>query len=416
MKHIILRVDNQGVRWNQEDGLPWSATNLPAGAFRFQEYDPVCWEVRLLRYEARRGLLYAEITDYEVPPASFDPRRQPSRPVRGIHFAPLMAEAFKAQLTYYRPGELAAFWAAAPPPESVVLPAAPAAPTAPTAKAPAAHPVAFSFDFLALTIENGGVSGQVVLPGVAEPLPFRIDNDSLLAEFEVIKPFFVRALRRQRIDVKATLVFADADPPRIVRAHSPEIDRIDDKMLQVFRARCLRELFRPEAHPGADQTLFTPDTFFADTEVETPAKALLPTEGGELLREILQLRSVRNARQLRFLAETLHQPGEPLRYVLQPTFGFVFLARGEDGHHFILELLDSHATYIWSIPRYWKSLPEQYRAVEQEIQAIAALGRRAYRRSLRFEHEFWSIAHRHASSELIDGFPRWKSHLLEGLL
>ncbi|WP_020570214.1 hypothetical protein [Neolewinella persica] len=78
-------------------------------------------------------------------------------------------------------------------------------------------------------------------------------------------------------------------------------------------------------------------------------------------------------------------------------------------------MLDSHATYIWSIPKFWESLDDQYRAVEKEIAAIGQIGRSQYRRALHFEHEFWYVVHEAAESGVMDGFPRWKNRLLEGI-
>ena len=89
---------------------------------------------------------------------------------------------------------------------------------------------------------------------------------------------------------------------------------------------------------------------------------------------------------------------------------------GREANHFILELLDSHATYVWSIPKYWESMENQYRAVEKEIAAIGQIGRSQYRRTLHFEHEFWYVVHEAAESGLVDGFPRWKNRVLEGIV
>lgn len=413
MRSIVLKVNNEGVLWNGQDGIPWSATNLPASTFCFREQETFYWEVQMQAYNANRGQLRVRVIDYWETAHHFDDGLAPKQSVRSIVFDTLEAAELKQQLSYYQLGELAPFLATS---NASVPPPAPASPPLPDAKSPTAtHAVSFKVSLLDLTFGDGKVSGQVELPGVLIPLSFVVENDHLIAEFEAVKPFFVRALKRKLVEVKAELSFNN-DEPRLERASSPQIARIDERMLQVFRARSLRQLLGTTTNRAADKSLFTPDEFFDALQDDSPGKALLPSDGAELLTEILRHRKVRNAKQLLFLADRLHLPGAPLRYVLSPRFGFVFLAEGQDGNHFILELLDSHATYIWSIPSGWKTLEGQYRTIEREIQSIALLGRGQYRRSLQFEHEFWLVVHQHAGSEVVDGFPRWRQRLLEGLV
>jgi len=187
-------------------------------------------------------------------------------------------------------------------------------------------------------------------------------------------------------------------------------------MLELFRARAVKSLLNSNPVKTVDKSLFTPEDIFASLDDDELGKATLPHDGLDLLNEILQHKEVRNARQLEFLSGTLHEPATKLRYVLSPSFGFVFLATGQNANHFILELLDSHATYIWSIPKDWENKEAQFRSVEQEIAAISTLGRGQYRRTLHFEHEFWFVIHEHAERGLVDGFPRWRNRLLEGLV
>ncbi|MEM6770346.1 MAG: hypothetical protein AAF597_07180 [Bacteroidota bacterium] len=417
MSTIVLKVSNAGVTWNDQDGLPWSATNLPADAFRFREQDVFYWEVEQQGFNASRGQLHVRVVDYWEAAAHFDEGLVPRQAVRSIVFAPLSEQSFKAQLSYYQQGALAPYWEGST--ATVPNPAPAPAPLAQPAKKRTSsdrqvHPVQFKYALPELVFEDGYVSGTVALPGVGESLPFRIRNDHLLAEFNAIKPYFVKALKRQLIEVSAGLVFVN-DEPKLLKARSPQIARIDEQMLQVFRARSIRQMLGEMARPDVDKSLFTPEEFFAGMAEDALGKACLPQDGAELLATLLQHRSVRNARQLTYLAGKLHQPEAPLRYVLSPKFGFVFLGKGQEGNHFILELLDSHATYVWSVPNTWKTLREQFASVEREIQMIATLGRVEYRRSLQFEHAFWLVVHQHAGSDVVDGFPRWKSRLEEGM-
>jgi hypothetical protein len=413
VKTITLRITNAGAAWNATELLGWTQTNLPHGNFSFSERQEVYWEAEMLGFDAKSGELRLRVIDYEADQEGFNPRLKPKQALHKFSFLPLDEEAFKGQLSYYKAGALAEMLASNPAHEKINP--APAA-AAEKATAPKEErQVSFTIAILDLTFLNGGVKGEAELPGLMEPITFRIPNDHIVAEFDSIKPFFVKALKRQTAKVSATLVFFNGEP-RLTKAASPQIARVDDSMLEIFRARSVRQLLSPDRIKTVDKSLFTPEDVFESLDDDSLGKATLPHDGMDLLAEILRHKSVRNARQLEFLSGRLHEAGRKLRYVLSPNFGFVFFATGQDAHHFILELLDSHATYIWSIPKGWGTMPEQYQAVEREIAAIGQMGRSQYRRTLHFEHEFWFVVHENAERGLVDGFPRWKNRLLEGLV
>ncbi|MFT6000074.1 MAG: hypothetical protein ACI81P_002534 [Neolewinella sp.] len=412
MKTITLKINNTGA-WYAEGGVvPWSSTNLPADDFSFQEREIIYWEAEMLGYDEVTQMLKVRITDFEAEPNTFQPYRKMKRPVIALRFAPLNAEAFKTQLSSYKIDRLRKVFIPGSPP--------PASPpelrgTPPVERVLPRRSVSFNHPILGLTFGNGHVASKAELPGLLHPIPFSIPNDHLVAEFESIKPFFVKALKRQTIKVTGYLIFEN-DVALLKDAASPQIERINSNMLEIFRARAVKSLLSPDKIKVIDKSLFTPEDVFDSLDDNELGKATLPHDGHDLLAEILRLQKVRNAKQLEFLAGRLHQPETKLRFVLSPHFGFVFLAIGREANHFILELLNSHATYIWSIPKFWKSLEDQYRSVENEIITITQLGRGQYRRTLHFEHEFWYIVHEAAESGVVDGFPRWKNRLLEGMV
>lgn len=413
MKTITLKISNEGAHYSAAGLIPWSATNLPSEDFRFSERTDIYWEAGMLAYDKNTARLRVQILDFEAGEEGFLPSRKMRSPVQMLEFLPLEEGPFKAQLSYYKAGALSSVLLA----ESGVgkHPLHPAAAPEKDGQPPIGKAVNFTYPLLDLTFANGGVKGVVDLPGVNEPLRFKIINDHIVAEFDAIKPFFAKALKRQTIKVSSVLRFVDGEP-ELDRSTSPQIARINDDMLELFRARAVKSLLNFDPIRTVDKSLFTPEDVFASLDDDELGKATLPHDGHDLLAEILRHRKVRNARQLEFLAGTLHNTEAKLRYVLSPTFGFVFLAEGQDANHYILELLDSHATYVWSIPKEWENRQTQFKSVEREIASIGALGRGQYRRTLHFEHEFWFVIHENAESGLVDGFPRWRNRLLEGLV
>lgn len=419
MRTVVAKVSNEGLRFSRQSLVGWAFTNLPPAAFRFSERDEIYWELQMQSFEA--NCLNVAVTDYEADPRNYQPERRARAAVHRVHFAPLNPASFFAQLSQYKRADLAGVLQPEGS-ERELLNLAPAASPnfsdiAPRRTGSINRPISFQLPLLDLTFYNGYVSGMHQPLGIKEALTFVIRNDHIVAEFDTIKAYFASRLNRKIISVNATLT--DDTPNRaleIRHATSPQIAAIDDSMIEILRVKSLRELTGGGLNRSIDKALFTPEDVFGSLDEDELGKALLPNNGRELLAAILANLNVRNARELDFLAGQLHGVAQKLRFVLSPNFGFVFLARGREANHFILELLHDHATYIWSIPKAWGSEAEQYLAVERELATIAAAGRHQYKRLLSFEHHFWYVVHKSSDTGVVDGFPRWRNRLLEGLV
>ncbi|WP_104417737.1 hypothetical protein [Neolewinella xylanilytica] len=387
--------------------IPWSSTNLGEGGFRLREREDFFWQVEMTGYDASTATLFLRVTNFEAEAEDYQPDRTARAAVRALHFAPLDRAAFCSQLSYYETGRLPlTALPAVDGEETTVADSAGCVPE--VRKVRSLH---FTVAFEALRIGDGYVAGTYV-SGELPPLPFRIPNPHLVKEFNAIRSYFARQLRRSTLEVSAELHFDGAGEPGIRRARSGQVDRIDDRMIEVLRARTLRQFLQQD---DPDQSLFTPEELWERSADDDPVRTLLPPPGPELLEHILNEGSVRNARQLTHLA-TRHERGQKLRFVLTPQFGFFFFVRGEGMHHFILELLDSHATYIWSLPRGSDTLSDHFARVKGEVEQLNATGRQAYRRTNTFDHTFWSVRHEQIDSPFVDGFSRWRARLEEGLV
>ncbi|OAV44540.1 hypothetical protein [Lewinella sp. 4G2] len=420
MRSIVVKVERAGVRFSREIVLPWAATNLPADAFLVAGHEEFYWELEMQSFEA--NTLFVSVRSLSANPFAYDPDRKPRGVVTGLHFSPLPRADFLAQLSFYRLADLEAYLQAAGERSTELQMIVPdfSEFTEADASIPLSgffedRPVKFRVKFMDLTIKTGYAQGEAKFPESVDPIPFTIANDHLVAEFDTIKAFFVSRLQRQTIQVNAVLTNRPAGVWQLEGASSPQIDRIDGSMIEVFRTRTLRQIMGGGLPKIVDKQLFTPDDIFGSLEDEELGRATLPDDALDLLNAILASQAVRNAKQLHFLAGELGGVAEKLRYVLTPKFGFVFRVEGREANHFILELLNDHATYIWSIPNTWGTLAEEYAAIERELAKVGAMGRNQYRRLLSFEHLFWIVVHESSEGGVVDGFPRWRNRLLEGL-
>ena len=63
---------------------------------------------------------------------------------------------------------------------------------------------------------------------------------------------------------------------------------------------------------------------------------------------LIESESPRNVKQLVYLSGKKHERTQKIRFTLNPLFGFIFFISGKNKNHICWELLNSHATYIWS--------------------------------------------------------------------
>ncbi|MEM6397590.1 MAG: hypothetical protein AAF741_14665 [Bacteroidota bacterium] len=412
--YLVLHITNEAVRFNETDELNWAQTNFPKSAATFRTHEPIYWLVEMLRYEAKTGMLEVEVIEYEADEEDLIAyyQQKMKRPVNGLAFSPLIKDELRAQLSYFDPSALAEILESEPeePLESDAFFALPQVED--QSPKPEERQLSFTVPFDELEIKLGEVVGQTTIDPFPDLLSFTIQNDYLIPEFEHIKGYFAKLLKRKSIVVQAKL-FIDGEEVELRNCRSPQIAAINQDMLQLARRRRLREILKPSYEPEVDKSLFTPDDLFGNVSSEDLGSKLTADGADAILQEIFAIRKVRNRKQLAWLAGHLHDEREPIRYTLRPQFGFLFFSEGEAYNHFIWELLNSHATYIWSFDRDESTPARHYKLVEREVAKIGQYGRMLYRRTDLDSFLFSTIRHPGANSKLVDGFPKWRNKLLE---
>ncbi|WP_020536084.1 hypothetical protein [Lewinella cohaerens] len=432
MKTILLRVNNQGVYYNPTEGLAWASTNLPVGAFRFREHEPIYWRVSMCAYQKETQLLEVEVLDYEAAFMEGFEKQSPRQPISALQFRPLSPQAFKANLSYYDGLRLAtilantepeppapkAIWTKPREGWEIEMHRQPTDPSPPPLEKLANIHLHFQERIQDLSFSLGMIKGTHYVEEWGITIDYEIVNDFIIPEFDYVKSYVAKALKQRRVSIEIKTTLADAIG-KSVPARSPILQNIDERLLVLVRSQAVgRLLKKPKFEADVDKSLFTADEMYDQYTEDGSWGDALRSPGEEILAQILSLKKVRNAKQLQFLAGKVHAPGEKLRFTLTPLFGFIFLAQGERQQHFIWELLNSHATYLWSFDP--QELPAQQRFPELEkiLNFIKIHGRQEYRNNnhLSDHFAFRAINHRHAGSNFVDGFPRWRNLLLEQLV
>ena len=130
---------------------------------------------------------------------------------------------------------------------------------------------------------------------------------------------------------------------------------------------------------------------------------------------------MRNAKHLQYLSGAKHSERHMLKFTLKPIFGFLFFIEGERQNHFCWELLNSHATYLWSFSKVESEFQFQYARIEKTISLVRQIGRDEYKREFKNGNIdgdliFSVINHPDVNSSFKDGFVEWKHRLKERLV
>jgi hypothetical protein len=170
-----------------------------------------------------------------------------------------------------------------------------------------------------------------------------------------------------------------------------------------------------------DKSLFTADEVLDQFETEDNEGNAFRQSEADILAMLIQSGKIRNRKQLEYLAGVKQSANYKLRFTRSQQFGFLFFVEGIRSNHFVWELINSNATYIWSISKSERNIELQYRRIEDNINFIRDSGRRNYQNEYREKHidndlSFDKIIHDNISSGMKDSFPEWRAKLNEKLI
>lgn len=253
-----------------------------------------------------------------------------------------------------------------------------------------------------LEFRYGSISFKYLIKGMETDLVFEIENLNIRPEFEVLKPFFAKVLRSKYVIVN---IHAGFENNVLVSqlSTSDDIEKLNKEVVEGVRFRFATKNFFNK------KTSITPNNLLDSTQIQENNKLYESAE--ELLRDILKQTQSRHKRQLRYLSEHHAEHLLKIRFTLSP-FSFVFLMVGHEQFHIILETLDTEeATYIWHFNKNIKSLPNNLKKIDGQLNIIKNKGRQSF---LETEPESFSrIAHDY--SDELKGFVIWKDLLISCL-
>lgn len=424
-KTVVIQITNEQVLLSPSIALAIRHTNIPVAHLRFSSHDPIYWEIEQLAFDTAASELRVRVIDYQSRKTTEFRAQVPKKTIKRLLFEKFDWLSLQRQLTSFQKSKLQDDMdnlEAHPFSYQInkIIPSRTNAPTA-TATVKSRQQVVFaqSLKWTAIQLKMGYAECRVDHPHRDQEVLVRVNNDFLLPEFETIKVWFAKKLNRKRVDVTGSWEEEDGVMHNIV-AKSEVIGLIGPDLIDSIRYQRSYALTKAPSRFQPDKGLFTTDDIFDAFEESLEGGNVFGQEDADILQFLLEKSEVRNKKQLAFLASQ-QLAGEKLRYSLHPNFGFLFVLEGESCRHFIWELLNSHATYLWSIDKAAGSMTAQWQRVETVINSIRAQGREAYKQSYRSEQLaddliFNHLPHEKSGSDFVDHFPRWRHRLLEHLI
>ena len=254
-----------------------------------------------------------------------------------------------------------------------------------------------------LEFRYGSIAFKFMIQEMKTELEFEIENLEVRPEFEVLKPYFSKALKSKNVKVD---IQAEFENRKLISqlAISHDIEKINREVIEGVKFKFItKNIFSPSQI--SNETLLTVN------EVQQGRQPLY-TDGEELLDDILKNKNFKHSQQLRYLAKRHEGTFLKIRFVLSP-FSFVFLLTGKEQFHIILETLDTEeATYLWHTEKTKQALINKVKEIDKQLSHIRDKGRQAFLESQ--PQNFSRILHDYSDNN--KGFIIWKDLLEERIV
>lgn len=401
-KERILRITTEGVFLTPDYLVSWSQTNLPAADFTIKS-GAYFWKVIILAFERQTAVLQLQVVDYFSKSMKQFEGQQMKFEVSRLDFEKLAWPTLEDFLSTYQ--------------ESVL------APHLDYEQIKQLLPEEEQQYFYKVKcylkdakFKLGYLSVWTTLPALAGPVELQVKNHNLLPEFEFIKSYFSKVLKRKTFEVEVSLILINGQIKEL-QSVSKQIDKISEEFIATLKRSKILGL---KKNPGVilvDKHLFSTDDIFDQYDDELGGN-IFKQDPGAILAALSEIGIVRNRKQLEYLAGRKQEIGQKILITLAPHLGFLFVVVGTRQHHFIWELIDSHATYVWSFEKTRGSLENQLQKIEELVGLVREQGREKYKQHYQQDgpiqnYLFRTIIHKHADAGIVDGFPTWRYRLEE---
>lgn len=430
MERKIIKISNNKIFLTPEMSVALSSTSLRERDIKFKSGEAIYFEVEAPNYDKSTGEIVLRVTNYQPGNTGKFNEQKASGRVSFIHFRPFIWDQIEKFLSVYTHSQLVRLGIVTgselyrergndnkPRLESLRGSGGKyAGATIPGFEQQGGQQFKTltetgKVNFMDAEFNDGYVLFPYRLKERKEIVSLRIDNAFLLKEFNTVKPYFPKAFGgRKQFNIKITYSITHGAVTGI-ETTSEEIAAIDNAVIEKIKNQRIANLVSTPLLSSPDKSLFTVDDIFDNFQEDVQKSDLLWHSAEDILNKLVEIKNPRNSMQLQYLSGEKHSPGQKLRFTLKPLFGFLFFIEGETKNHFCWELLNSHATYIWSLEK--ATAQPQFTRIEQAINSIKIIGRDNYKREFKnntIDRDliFYTIEHSNVNSGGTNAFADWK--------
>lgn len=254
-----------------------------------------------------------------------------------------------------------------------------------------------------LEFRYGSISFKFIVQELKTEIEFEIENLEVRPEFEVLKPYFIKAIKSKNVKIN---IYAEFENGKLVSqlATSAGIEKINTEVIEAAKFRFVSIKIIGQ-QPKANENILTVN------EIQNKEEQLY-NDAQELLDDILKNKNYKHSKHLHYLANKHERNLMKIRFVLNP-FSFVFLLSGDKQFHVILETLDTEeATYLWHVEKNKEFLIKKVKEIDQQFNLIRNKGRQAFLETN--PNDFSKILHDYSDEK--KGFVIWKDLLKKQII
>lgn len=427
-KEIIIKIQNDRILFNPKLSIDIGQTSIPFEYLRFKTNEDIYWKVEILEYKLVEKSLNVKIIDYQTTDIVDFERQKTTKEIEKLVFIgkydfaklyPLLMSFTKGKLDGQLINIDAVFGQLKERP--VMQHVKPHVQISQHVFEPIVRKITDEFwiNFNNAQFMLGYVTFKKRIKEIDKSIDFKIANEHILAEFDNIKYWFSKKLKTKKFHVKVSITLIENQVNEI-NATSKEIDLITPELIDSIKYLRTIKLTKVPREGIIDKSLFTADDIFSQIDTEDIEGNVFKQSEQDILNFLIEKINVRNKKELAYLSGKKQSENHPIHYTLHPNFGFIFLIEGVENNHFVWELLNSHATYIWTINKSEKEIRLQFKRIESIVNTIRANGREKYKSAYKHTHQdndlvFRVINHQDIGSDILDEFPKWKNKLNEQL-
>ncbi len=229
---VIIRLDNQGISFNDTLVIPLDKTNLPYAEFQFVKGRDIFYELEIRHFDRESGVLTVSPVQYRPQMIDDFLNQSPKTLFNQVHFQDIFWPAWSMDLAFYKKTSFAHLLTETAPENRISL------------KEQIVH-IHAEIPFSKLHFGAGFVSFDYRFKWEEHKREIRISNPHLLPEFEYVKSYFSKHFNRRTIDVLMMVKMVNKAAVE-VRATSKHIDQIKDVAIETLKFVKIDRLKNPK--------------------------------------------------------------------------------------------------------------------------------------------------------------------------